>query len=287
MGSYQEREKRVSQEVTKRKDGLRQQRQLEIDGILKTYSVKEIIDDMRADLWKEGRLREVIQRDAGGFDYKVGYELVTEIPSVLVHSHPLYHEVWSSRISLGDQEIGGGGYSREFCGREFTAIVGDIEIKLKVIVGKELSSSSKSSQLSGPSGFFIREDKYLYIEEPPFMENDGLIKFWGPYVSDNNVSWFPLLCRKLNGWGISGQLPIEDPPFGNALIKSEPFKNNSFEEAMARSNRNRIDTNNLPYQMRDRVNRIIAKLPYKKITRGNIAETFNDRWRSSLDGRYL
>src|SRR3990167_6373283 len=187
MANWQEKEKRVNERITQRESNLRQKKQLEIDDILKTYSVKEVLDNMRVSLWKEGEIREVTGKEKDGFDYRTGYELITKVPIVLPYKTEVIESIWVQNVSLSDQVMSGGGYDRRIVGYEDGAIgADDIGVIFNITVGKELESSSGPSQLGTPATYYFREDTYLYVEDTPFVkplpfiENDDLKEFgWG------------------------------------------------------------------------------------------------------------
>lgn len=253
--NWKEREARVNLEKIAREVDLKQKKQQRYERILERLDVKAILDDIRTGLWKEGEIREVTEKDKKDFVYKTGYELVTKIPSVLVHAEPIYETRYIYGSSLDGGISLGGGNCREFDHMDYEADLGDIEVRVRVVLEEKVHWVSNDS-LSGyrlgeptPVEYQIKET-CARVEDIPFMTKEDP---WTSY-SRRERSWFPLLNDRLRD--------------NHTWFYTKEATSQDLEEIMVERAAKRRDTDNLPFQMRDKTNELIAKMPYEKVTRG-------------------
>lgn len=265
MGNWQERERKIDQEKIQREDNRRSFRQSEINTILEGFSVRTILDEIRTDVWGEGEIREIIKEDRNGFSYKEGLELVTRVPTVLVIKSPEYGTVYhsggySDGVSWGEYTTHG------VTGYKYKVAIGDIEVSLRITVGKSTDWVYDHSE-----GFISvsvpKTTRVILIEDIPFLKNDESVELKGKNWDDRSEVWFPLFAEE----NVRYKHYIEDQrSYIKVLyspISGEVFSAENLEEELVRRVESRRKTQNLPFQMRERSNKFIAKVPYEKTDR--------------------
>lgn len=263
MANWQEREKRIDQEKIQRENREKLAKQSWIDNILNRVSVRTILDEIRTDMWREGRIREITEKEKDGFEYRTGLELVAKVSTLLVLTSPRWGKVWHS-YGASDGLPSSEGYHNGIVNYGNEVAVGDIEVSLKITVGEYLHYDYHHSE-GFVSVLYPKTDTTISIEDTPLMKRDDLVQFERKDYSDKSTLWFPLLEEDHYEYTKSRN-SSEVSTFQN--LGGMGHLIGDFEEEITKYVKRRRDTENFPFQMRERANRLIAKSPYKKVVKG-------------------
>lgn len=282
MVNWQERDTRLNQEKTQRENNRISFRQSAINSILEGFSVRSILEEIRTDVWREGEIREVTKKDRDGFSYREGLELVTKVPTILVFKDAEFGEVY--RPPYSSDGVSSGKYTTHgVTGYGYQVAIGDIEVSLRITVGKRTDWAYDHSE-GFISVFEPKTARAVLIEDAPFLKDDKLVDFKGKYWDGRDEVWFPLLEEEHDRYKhyIEGRKSTIEVSYNPILDKV--FQTRAFEEGIVSHVKNRRNTKNLPFQMKERSHRFIAEVPYKKADRIiDVMEYF----RRSIESRRL
>lgn len=265
MTSWQEREQRVSQQAVNKTGEMQKTKQLGYDEILQYLSVRKMLEEIRSEVWKEGIVREVFVKDKDNDSYRTGFELVTNVPSILVMVRPVLGTLHAS--SGTSDGVTWGGYS--YVGKvddEYVPAVGEVEAKLSISV-VENPPTWRTCYEKGREGYeHLVKDSFLAVTDTPFVKSDKLIEYKPKdfVLDDNSKLWFPLFDGRMH----SSSLRLYDDSMFSGNERNIRVGSNeldaAFEKVLVEQVSRRKNTNNLPSQIREKTNKRIANLPYEK-----------------------